>query len=268
MHLAGCDFVSSSYIAPEMRALDAAAKTAGIASMYDVGLDPGFDHLVAHYLVDDCRESDSFDPKNGLYFIFSCGGVPKTPKLFLYNFIKFPLGVLKAPRTPFKSIREFKELDVALPWDAISIYNAPLAHEEALEDYPNPDRLPFMEEHNCAKDWKVKQFVRGTLRLDASGDDTGSAMARLGSIPVSLVIQSVLDGKIEAGVQPAPSDMPIVRAGLRESIHWHSTCRQLTIFKLSGWSGAAKGSAFRNLFQQKTPEIVSDAFSVPRIPQC
>jgi saccharopine dehydrogenase (NADP+, L-glutamate forming) len=37
----GANFVSSSYIAPEMNALDAKAKAAGIACVNEVGLDPG-----------------------------------------------------------------------------------------------------------------------------------------------------------------------------------------------------------------------------------
>ena len=46
-------FVSSSYISPEMRALDARAKSVGLALVNEVGLDPGIDHLMAHHLVED-----------------------------------------------------------------------------------------------------------------------------------------------------------------------------------------------------------------------
>ena len=55
------NFVSSSYIAPEMRALDAKAKAAGVALVNEVGLDPGIDHLMAHHLIADYRASDAFD---------------------------------------------------------------------------------------------------------------------------------------------------------------------------------------------------------------
>ena len=44
------NFVSSSYIAPEMRALDGEAREAGVALVNEVGLDPGIDHLMAHAL--------------------------------------------------------------------------------------------------------------------------------------------------------------------------------------------------------------------------
>ena len=70
-------FVSSSYIAPEMRALDDAARDAGVTLVNEVGLDPGIDHLMAHALVADYRNSAAFDPKNEISFISFCGGVPK-----------------------------------------------------------------------------------------------------------------------------------------------------------------------------------------------
>ena len=48
-------FVSSSYISPEMAALEQAAMDAGVALVNEVGLDPGIDHLMAHELVADYR---------------------------------------------------------------------------------------------------------------------------------------------------------------------------------------------------------------------
>ena len=79
-------FVSSSYIAPEMRALDAAARAAGVALVNEVGLDPGIDHLMAHWLVSDYRASPGFDANNTLAFSSYCGGVPKIANPFRYKF--------------------------------------------------------------------------------------------------------------------------------------------------------------------------------------
>ena len=42
--------------------------------------------------------------------------------------------------------------------------------------------------------------------LDSTGDERGSAMARLVSVPVSLVVEAILNGELEAGVTPIPSD--------------------------------------------------------------
>jgi len=162
----GANFVSSSYIAPEMRALDDKARAAGVALVNEVGLDPGIDHLMAHALMADYRASDAFDAQNHLSFISYCGGVPKIPNDFRYKFSWSPLGVLKALRSPSRSIRDSEEFEVDRPWDAISSYTAPLPTPEDFEVYPNRDSLPFMAEYGFGADWPVKQFVRGTLRLE------------------------------------------------------------------------------------------------------
>jgi saccharopine dehydrogenase (NADP+, L-glutamate forming) len=274
-------FVSSSYIAPEMRALDAAAKQAGVTLVNEVGLDPGIDHLMAHHLVADYRKSAAYDTDNVISFKSYCGGVPKVPNAFRYKFSWAPVGVLKALRSPSKSIRHFTELEVKRPWDAISRYDAPLPQPEAFEVYPNRNSLPFMADYRFEPTWKVKEFVRGTLRLngwadawadifsevgtaddarlhemanellaknayeegeadrvvlcvdllaeqdgravwhktyvmDAWGDERGTAMARLVSVPVSLAIEAVLNREIAPGVSPAPHDPKLVERWLDE----------------------------------------------------
>lgn len=162
----GANFVSSSYIAPEMRALDQAAREKGLRFVNEIGLDPGIDHLMAHHLVAEYRASPAFDAGNDLRFTSYCGGVPKRPNPFRYKFSWSPLGVLKALRSPSRSIRNFSELKVARPWDAISSYDAPLPNPEIFEVYPNRDSLPFIADYRFDPDWRIKDFVRGTLRLN------------------------------------------------------------------------------------------------------
>ncbi len=162
----GAHFVSSSYIAPEMRSLHARAQLKGVALVNEVGLDPGIDHLMAHHLVADYRSSDAYEADNVLSFTSYCGGVPKHANAFRYKFSWSPLGVLKALRSPSRSIRDFSELRVDRPWDALGSYDAPLPEPETFEVYPNRDSLPFMDAYNFDPTWKVKNFVRGTLRLD------------------------------------------------------------------------------------------------------
>jgi len=166
----GAHFVSSSYISPEMRALDEKARVAGVALVNEVGLDPGIDHLMAHWLVDDYRRSPAYDPKNVLSFISYCGGVPKHTNAFRYKFSWSPLGVLKALRSPSRSIRSHEVLEVNRPWDAITSYSAPLPAPETFEVYPNRDSLPFMAQYEFDEAWPVKDFVRGTLRLNGWAD--------------------------------------------------------------------------------------------------
>ncbi len=163
-------FVSSSYIAPEMHALNDAAREAGVALVNEVGLDPGIDHLMAHWLVSDYIASNAYDVNNHISFISYCGGVPKHPNPFRYKFSWSPLGVLKALKSPSKSLRDYIPLEVSRPWDAISSYAAPLAAPETFEVYPNRDSIPFMAQYHFDPSWKVKEFVRGTLRLNGWAD--------------------------------------------------------------------------------------------------
>jgi len=175
----GAHFVSSSYIAPEMRALDEAAKKAGVTLVNEVGLDPGIDHLMAHALMAEYRASDAFDPSNTHRFISYCGGIPKTPNPFRYKFSWSPLGVLKALRSPSRSIKDGAEWVVDRPWNAISTYTAPLPSPESFEVYPNRDSLPFMAEYGLGDDWTVDQFVRGTLRLDGWSEAWADVFAEI-----------------------------------------------------------------------------------------
>jgi len=279
----GANFVSSSYIAPEMRALDGEFRAKKLVSVNEVGLDPGIDHLMAHDLVQRYKASKAYDPQNVVSFTSYCGGVPKIANPFKYKFSWAPVGVLKALRSPSRSLRDFKELKVDRPWNAITSYDAPLPVAESFEVYPNRDSYPFMEDYRFGSDWKVRDFVRGTIRLngwakawepvfreietlsgpsgdqrlaemaaeflkdnayapgepdrvilfvslkaerdgrpvfhetwamDAWGDERGTAMGRLVSVPVSLAVESVLKGEIAPGVHAAPREPKILESWL------------------------------------------------------
>ncbi len=276
----GANFVSSSYIAPEMRALDQEFRAKALVSVNEVGLDPGIDHLMAHDLVARYKTSKAYSADNIMSFTSYCGGVPKIPNPFRYKFSWAPVGVLKALRSPSRSLRDFKELRVERPWDAITSYDAPLPLPESFEVYPNRDSYPFMGDYHFGKDWKVRDFVRGTIRLngwtkawtpvfreietlsgpagdarlaemaaeflkenayapgesdrvilfvslkaehdgrpvfhetwamDAWGDERGTAMGRLVSVPVSLAVESALKGEFSPGVHAAPDDPKILK---------------------------------------------------------
>jgi len=273
----GAHFVCSSYISPEMKALHAAATQKGLCLVNEVGLDPGLDHLMAHSLVHAYKQSPEFDENNVISFRSYCGGFPSVPNEFRYKFSWSPLGVLKALKSPSISIKNGEVIKVERPWHAISDYLARLADgkEEVFEAYPNRDALPFTQDYKFDTEWTVKEFVRGTLRLngwseawqdifneiesleeeageqrlktmsdelwqahaydeseadrvvlcveleaekndttiwhqsfslDALGNNQGSAMARLVSLPVSLAVEAIATGKIAVGVSAAPSD--------------------------------------------------------------
>ena len=158
-------FVSSSYISPEMRILNNAALKAGVSLVNEIGLDPGIDHLMAHKLVNELKDLELMNAETEVSFLSYCGGVPKFPNEFKYKFSWSPLGVLKALKSPSRSIKDFENFEANRPWDAITSYNAPLNNPEEFEVYPNRDSLPFIEQYVFDRNWKIKQFVRGTLRL-------------------------------------------------------------------------------------------------------
>jgi saccharopine dehydrogenase (NADP+, L-glutamate forming) len=158
-------FVSSSYISPEMRELHNLAIEAGLCLVNEVGLDPGIDHLMAHTLIEDYRNSKDQDDENDISFFSYCGGIPKVKNPFCYKFSWSPLGVLKALKSPSRSIKDFKEFGARRPWNAISTYTAPLPMPEEFEVYPNRDSLPFIDQYRFNNNWRIKEFVRGTLRL-------------------------------------------------------------------------------------------------------
>ena len=163
-------FVSSSYISLEMLEYDSAAKQSGLAFVNETGLDPGIDHLMAHWLVNDYKRSNGFDEDNDISFSSYCGGFPKLPNAFRYKFSWSPLGVLKALMSPAKSISEGKSKETLRPWLAVEDYLAPLPVPERFEAYPNRDSIPFMSQYGFSSEWRVKEFVRGTLRLSGWTD--------------------------------------------------------------------------------------------------
>lgn len=162
----GAGFVSSSYISAEMLGLDSSARDAGVCLVNEVGLDPGIDHALAHWLVADYRASGLAKPGSEHFFTSYCGGVPLNPNPFKYKFSWSPYGVLKALRSPSLSISKGRQLVVGKPWDAISTYVAPLSPPESFEVYPNRDSIPFIKEYGFDPGWNLQQFARGTLRLN------------------------------------------------------------------------------------------------------
>ncbi|MEM8655472.1 MAG: saccharopine dehydrogenase C-terminal domain-containing protein [Pseudomonadota bacterium] len=238
-------FVSSSYIAPEMRALDQKAKEAGVALVNEVGLDPGIDHLMAHHLVAAYRRSDAYDDANRISFKSYCGGVPKHTNAFRYKFSWAPVGVLKALKSPSTSIRAGEELTVTKPWDAITSYTAPLPSPETFEVYPNRDSLPFMAEYGFDPKWEVHEFVRGTLRLNGWAEAWKDVFAEIETDPSDTRLAEMSDEMLaENSYADGEPDRVILCVDLKaentSGTVWHQT------YVMDAW-GDARGTAMARL---------------------
>ena len=164
----GAHFVSSSYLSPEMKAMDNAFRKAGLVNVNESGLDPGIDHLFAHKLVSRYRASSVYAPGQAVSFRSYCGGVPAVPNEFRYKFSWSPLGVLKALKSRAQWLQNGDVQSIDTPWKAVTRYTAQIAdgQTEVFEAYPNRDSLPFMEDYGFDDSWDTREFVRGTLRLD------------------------------------------------------------------------------------------------------
>ena len=158
------NFISSSYISEELQELNDNVKKQGLVFLNEVGLDPGIDHLMAHDLVKQYKESINYDNDNTIEFFSFCGGIPKKPNEFCYKFSWSPLGVLKALKSSAKSIEEFNPIETLRPWHNIKVHAIPSLEKEKFEVYPNRDSLPFIKQYDFDQNWKIKRFVRGTLR--------------------------------------------------------------------------------------------------------
>ncbi len=86
---------------------------------------------MAHDLVARYRASKAYHNDNVLSFTSYCGGCRRNRTPSATSSAGPPAGVLKALRSPSRSLRHFTELRVARPWDAISRYDAPLPCRKA-----------------------------------------------------------------------------------------------------------------------------------------
>jgi len=156
-----CHFATTSYLAPDIKKLNEQAVAQNLIFINEVGLDPGIDHFFSHLLV---QELKSLNLNNlSVNYKSYCGGIPSVPNDFKYKFSWSPVGVIKALNSPAKFIQNFEEKLVSQPYKEVKNY---LINNENFEAYPNRDSLPYIEEYLFPPEWKIKEFVRGTLRLN------------------------------------------------------------------------------------------------------
>ena len=156
-----CHFVTTSYLAPDIKNLNEEAVAQNLIFINEVGLDPGIDHFFSHLLVQELKSLNLNDLS--VSYKSYCGGIPAVPNDFKYKFSWSPVGVIKALNSSAKFIQHFEEKLVSQPYKEVKNY---LINNENFEAYPNRDSLPYIEEYLFSPEWKIKEFVRGTLRLN------------------------------------------------------------------------------------------------------
>ncbi len=156
----GKNMLTTSYVSPEMKALDAKAREAGIIILNEIGVDPGYDHMTAMEIIDKVHEDggkvDSF---------YSLCGALCAPEVsanpFRYKFSWSPKGVVMASNNGARYLKNGQEVKL----DTSEIFSKPLEIEfpqvEKMHVYPNRDSLPYIELYGIPE---VKTMYRGTFR--------------------------------------------------------------------------------------------------------
>ncbi|WP_405775361.1 saccharopine dehydrogenase family protein [Streptomyces sp. NBC_00859] len=153
-------FACTSYVSEEIATLAKDAAAAGVVVLAEAGLDPGIDHLMAHLLVERAREAIG-DTADAVDFTSYCGGIPAVPNEFRYRFSWAPYGVLAALGSAARHVAGGVETTVPRPWEATAVHRL---GSEDFEVYPNRDSVPFVDQYGIPEGWRLRTFVRGTLR--------------------------------------------------------------------------------------------------------
>jgi len=173
----GKHLVTTSYVKPEMQALDAAVKEAGLTFLNEIGLDPGIDHMSAKRVIDDIQARGG----EVTSFLSYCGGLPApeaNTNPLGYKFSWSPRGVVMAGKNPAHFLWDGDE--VSIPGEELFDHHWPVEIEDlgTFEGYPNRDSMPYMALYGIRPE---RTMFRGTLRYPG-WCATLAKIARLGSL--------------------------------------------------------------------------------------
>jgi len=152
--------VTTSYVKPEMAALDTEAKASGLLFLNEIGVDPGIDHMAAMQVIDGVKRRDGRIES----FYSYCGGLPSLPSNtnpFGYKFSWSPAGVLLAATNDGRYLKdgEIVEITGSGLFEHYWLIDVPGAG--TYEAYVNRDALPYMEIYGITS---ARSMYRGTLR--------------------------------------------------------------------------------------------------------
>jgi saccharopine dehydrogenase-like NADP-dependent oxidoreductase len=177
----GKSLVTTSYIQPEMAAMDEQVRKAGLLFLNEIGLDPGIDHMTAMRIIDHIHGKGGKVEE----FYSLCGALPAPESAdnpLKYKFSWSPKGVILASRNGAVYLRKGKKVvidPVDLFKDRFS-YNFPGAGK--LEVYPNRDSVSYIDIYGIPE---TTTMYRGTFRY-RGWCETLDAMKALGMLDDSV----------------------------------------------------------------------------------
>jgi saccharopine dehydrogenase-like NADP-dependent oxidoreductase len=173
------NMATTSYVSPEMKALDEPAKEKGIVILNECGVDPGIDHMSAMRIIHGVQN------KGGKItsFMSYCGGLPApeaNTNPYGYKFSWSPKGVLLAGKNNAKYRKNGENINIegkdlfANHWEV----NVPSFGK--LEGYPNRNSLDYIEVYGLEG---ITTMFRGTLR-NPGWCETLKAIVDLGYVAI------------------------------------------------------------------------------------
>ena len=154
------NMVTTSYVKPEMKALDTQAREAGIIILNEIGLDPGIDHMSAMRIIDKVHENEG----TILEFYSICGALPAPEAAdnpFKYKFSWSPKGVVMAGNNDAVYLKHGKVVNIP----TLDLFRNPIILEFPglgnLEVYPNRDSMAYKEIYGIPE---AQTMYRGTFR--------------------------------------------------------------------------------------------------------
>lgn len=186
--------VTTSYVSPAMKALEAGVLAAGIVVMNEVGVDPGIDHLYAIKFIEEVHAKGgkvskqlrvhdvlthslcAFQVKE---FYSYCGGIP-APEIadnpLGFKFSWSPRGALLSQCNSASFLKD--GVQVHIPADSLMATAEPyyVMDGYSFVAYPNRNSVPFRDYYNIPE---ADTVIRGSLRY-AGNPTFVKALADLG----------------------------------------------------------------------------------------
>lgn len=156
----GKPLVTTSYIQPEMMAMNDSVKKAGLLFLNEIGLDPGIDHMSAMRIIDYIHN------RNGKVeeFYSLCGALPAPEAAdnpLKYKFSWSPKGVVLASRNGAFYLKKGKEVQI----DPVNLFKDIFSYNFKgigdLEVYPNRDSVSYIDIYGIPE---AITIYRGTFR--------------------------------------------------------------------------------------------------------
>ncbi len=153
--------ITTSYVQPEMKALDDEAKKAGVLFLNEIGLDPGIDHMSAMKIIDNVHKRGGKIEE----FYSICGALPAPEAAdnpLRYKFSWSPKGVVMASRNSALYLKNGERRFIEPQNLFRDTFEVDFPGIGILDVYPNRDSLSYKAVYGIPEAGTV---YRGTFRF-------------------------------------------------------------------------------------------------------